>query len=232
MARCRKLFKRFQTIEGWDATMRLDYPLYILAIVFFFIASLSAVLVVEQTEKILWSLTTLVLGFVFVGAGYAMKPKAKAPVIQPPTTMPCQPPPEPAPAAAATAETPVPEAPKAEAPVAPVAEAPKVEAPPMIEAPKVETPMLEKPEATEALPPAQVEECTAEAQVVEGAAAPKSDLTRIRGINEKRAEQLMANGISSIKDLAAASPTELAAKLNVSEKIVKMWIGCAKKLAQ
>jgi predicted flap endonuclease-1-like 5' DNA nuclease len=58
----------------------------------------------------------------------------------------------------------------------------------------------------------------------------KSEFSRIRGIGEKRATELKANGINTIEDLANASPEDLAAKLNVSPKIVKMWIGSAKKL--
>jgi predicted flap endonuclease-1-like 5' DNA nuclease len=127
-------------------------------------------------------------------------------------------------------ETPT-EAAKVESPVPEVA---KAEAPPMIEAPKAEKPMLEKPAAAEALPPAPIPAPAAEAQAVDAAATPaqKLELTQIRGINEKRAEQLMANGISSVRDLAGASASDLAAKLNVSEKTVKMWIGSARKLAK
>jgi predicted flap endonuclease-1-like 5' DNA nuclease len=61
---------------------------------------------------------------------------------------------------------------------------------------------------------------------------PESELTQIRGISKVRADQLKANGINSIKALAEASPIDLAAKLEVSPKIVKMWIGTAKKLVK
>ncbi|MGF3522063.1 MAG: helix-hairpin-helix domain-containing protein [Candidatus Bathyarchaeia archaeon] len=59
-----------------------------------------------------------------------------------------------------------------------------------------------------------------------------SELTQIRGISKARAEQLKANGIETIKALSEASPEVLAEKLQVSPKIVKMWIGSAKKLTK
>lgn len=59
-----------------------------------------------------------------------------------------------------------------------------------------------------------------------------SELTQIRGISKARAEQLKANGIETLKALSEASPEALAEKLQVSPKIVKMWIGSAKKLAK
>ncbi|MCX8150812.1 MAG: hypothetical protein N3D85_04865 [Candidatus Bathyarchaeota archaeon] len=56
------------------------------------------------------------------------------------------------------------------------------------------------------------------------------ELTQIRGISKVRADQLRANGIENLKALSEASPEVLAEKLQVSPKIVKMWIGSAKKL--
>ena len=61
---------------------------------------------------------------------------------------------------------------------------------------------------------------------------PELEFAQIRGINKTRATELMANGIKNLKDLAKASPEDLAAKLKVSPKIVKMWIGSAKKLVK
>ena len=54
--------------------------------------------------------------------------------------------------------------------------------------------------------------------------------SQIRGINQNRASQLQANGINTLADLAKASSEDLAEKLSISPKIVKMWIGSAKKL--
>jgi len=57
-------------------------------------------------------------------------------------------------------------------------------------------------------------------------------LTEVKGIGEKRAEQLTSLGIKGIKDLAEASAKDLAAKLKISPKITGKWIENAKKLAE
>jgi len=56
------------------------------------------------------------------------------------------------------------------------------------------------------------------------------ELTRVKGIGEKRAEQLKALGITTVADLSAASAEELAEKLQVSSKITKRWIKDARNL--
>ncbi len=210
--------------------MRSDYALYALAIVFFIIAAVTSPvvpLVANVDERNLYFVLTLVLGVMCAGVGYAMKPKVKAAVAAPQqeaASVSEEPAPQvaPAPVGAAPAE-----APKAEAPVV---ETPKVEAPPpMIEAPKAATAALEKPAEPEALPPAPAVETP---PIVAAAPAHATPLTQIRGINQHRADQLKANGINSVEELAAASAADLAVKLAVSEKIVKMWIGSAKKLAK
>jgi predicted flap endonuclease-1-like 5' DNA nuclease len=168
------------------------------------------------------------------------EPAPVAPASQPVTESIKQPS-EPAPEAAVVAEVPVVvptvvEAPKTEvaieaAPVAPVT--PEV-AP--VEPIKPEEPAPVEPVAQVA-PPAQAPTAEISAPTPEtepSQAAPavaESVFAQIRGINEKRAEQLKANGINSLQDLANASADELAAKVGVSPKIVKMWIGQAKKKA-
>lgn len=57
-------------------------------------------------------------------------------------------------------------------------------------------------------------------------------LIKVKGIGEKRAEQLKSLGISYAEELAKASPEDLAAKLKISPKIVQKWIESAKKLTQ
>ncbi len=59
-----------------------------------------------------------------------------------------------------------------------------------------------------------------------------SGLTQVKGIKEKRAQQLKAIGINSIEDLANASTDDIAAKLQVSPKITGRWIETAKELAK
>lgn len=55
------------------------------------------------------------------------------------------------------------------------------------------------------------------------------ELTEVKGIGEKRKEQLNAFGINSVEDLAKASADDLATKLKVSPKITAKWIEDAKK---
>ncbi len=59
-----------------------------------------------------------------------------------------------------------------------------------------------------------------------------SGLTQVKGIKEKRAQQLKAIGINSIEDLANASTNDIAAKLQISPKITGRWIENAKELAK
>ncbi len=65
-------------------------------------------------------------------------------------------------------------------------------------------------------------------QVVVG--PPRIGLTEIKGIKEKRAEQLKAIGINSIDDLANASADDIAAKLQISPKFTGKWIESAREL--
>jgi len=57
-------------------------------------------------------------------------------------------------------------------------------------------------------------------------------LTKIRGIGDKRAGQLKALGINHLKDLANASPNDLALKLDISPKMTGRWIDSAKELTE
>lgn len=68
--------------------MRLDYVLYVVAIIFF-IATLT-VLAYPQDSQQLWIVTTTVLGLLFIGLGYTQRPKTHAAtkVTSPTPTMP------------------------------------------------------------------------------------------------------------------------------------------------
>jgi len=57
-------------------------------------------------------------------------------------------------------------------------------------------------------------------------------LTEVKGVGEKRAEQLKALGINNVEELAKASAKELASKLKISPKITQKWIENAKKLTE
>jgi len=96
-----------------------------------------------------------------------------------------------------------------------------VEAPPQAPAPEMPTPSP----VTEVMKEEKVE------TVVE-VAPQKMELTKVKGIGEKRAEQLKALGISSVEDLAKASIEDLAEKLKISPKITGRWIENAKKLVE
>ena len=96
-----------------------------------------------------------------------------------------------------------------------------VEAPPQVPAPEMPTPSP----VTEVMKEEKVE------TVVE-VAPQKMELTKMKGIGEKRAEQLKALGISSVEDLAKASVEDLAEKLKISPKITGRWIENAKKLLE
>jgi len=50
------------------------------------------------------------------------------------------------------------------------------------------------------------------------------ELTEVRGIGQKRAEQLKAIGISTAVDLSAASENEIAEKCQVSTRTARGWI--------
>jgi len=63
-------------------------------------------------------------------------------------------------------------------------------------------------------------------------APPVLELTEVKGIGEKRAEQLKALGISRVEELAKASAEDLAEKLKISPRITNKWIESAKKLVE
>jgi len=199
--------------------MRLDYVLYVLAVVFFAVTAVSFAVVSDETARNLYAISTVVVGLLFVGVGFLLRPKVKTAASAPPEPAPPSPPAPPVKPQAAIVE-------------APVAIVSKTETP-LMEKPVAETRIAEAPAATKATPAAQVSAPATEVPAEEIAAtAQATELTKIRGINEKRADQLKANGIKSVEDLANASAADLAAKLAVSEKIVKMWIGSAKKMVK
>jgi predicted flap endonuclease-1-like 5' DNA nuclease len=59
---------------------------------------------------------------------------------------------------------------------------------------------------------------------------PRIELTAVKGIKEKRAEQLKILGIRSVEELANASAKDLAGKLKISPKFTEQWIESAKGL--
>lgn len=57
--------------------MRIDYPLYIVAIICFLVAIYAYVAPFAETELYIYALA--VLGIVFVGLGYMARPKGRVP---------------------------------------------------------------------------------------------------------------------------------------------------------
>ena len=183
-------------------TMRLDYTLYVLAVVFLLITAVSFAMVTAQPERNLWVVTTVILALFSIGLGYYERPKAKTAAVPQPTAF------------EATEDAHAKEAYRAEnvektveTPTMPVSTTPvpmQVIAPiPMPTPPPAETP-----------------------------ATPTIELTEVKGIGEKRAAQLKALGIDSTDELSKASPEDIATKLKISPKIVEKWIAGAKELVK
>jgi predicted flap endonuclease-1-like 5' DNA nuclease len=195
--------------------MRLDLPLYGMAIVLFITTAVTLFLVGEQDGRFLYGISTAAVGLISVIGGYFVKPKmvtaqSDQPSAPPNLTTLEQSPP-------AIIEAPIVEVKTAETEIANemrtttlvLAAQDIVDLANVIvqDQPKTEISQLTFPEK-------------------------KSELLQIRGINQNRADQLKVQGINTIKELAGASSLDLAAKLQVSPKIVKMWIGSAKKLSK
>lgn len=205
--------------------MRYDYALYGIAIIFFIITAISFVVVSEQNGKNLWTVSTVVFGLLFASAGYLLKPKSGAPAVNTSTIT-----------QAVISES-SPQAPIAEVPAV---EIPKIETTPMPEIPTANIPAAETPSVQTIAPNATIEAPVSVTSSIESpASAIKEavanipeimDLTQIKGIGEKRSAQLKANGINSIQDLAKINANDLAAKLQISPKIVKKWVTNAKQI--
>ena len=160
--------------------MRLDYPLYIVAIILFAITATSSIVLVEL-ERNLSVVTTVILGLLFLALGYTQRPRPAVSAFQNP------PPPQ----------TPI-----------------ATQAPPVVETPREEEPVVTEVAASIEIPPRV------------------TDLTAVKGIKAKRAEQLKALGINSAEDLAKASPQELSAKLKIAQYFTERWVASAKEIAE
>jgi predicted flap endonuclease-1-like 5' DNA nuclease len=71
-----------------------------------------------------------------------------------------------------------------------------------------------------------------EVEVEAKPASKPMELTAVKGIKEKRAEQLKALGITNVKDLANASAQDLAVKLKIAQYFPEQWIKNAKELLE
>jgi predicted flap endonuclease-1-like 5' DNA nuclease len=209
--------------------MRSDYMLYALAIIFFVITAAS-VFFLAGTEQILWTVASALLGILSLGLGFIQTPKpaqgskSPTPAMTTSATQPeevaIEPRKEEEKLQNQTATgTEVPLIKESEAPAQPA----------MLEAPAVTPVMLEAPSAQPAMlePPAKIESLVETSKI-----STERALTEIRGIGDKRANQLKAIGIDSVDALARTSVKDLAETLKISPRIVNKWISGAKELQQ
>jgi predicted flap endonuclease-1-like 5' DNA nuclease len=101
--------------------------------------------------------------------------------------------------------------------------------------PKTRVAPVEIPSRTPAPEPVQPSPETVKTQetpVIIETAAPALEITQVKGIKIKRAEQLKALGINNVQDLANASAKNLATKLQISPKFTQQWIDSAKELVE
>jgi predicted flap endonuclease-1-like 5' DNA nuclease len=61
---------------------------------------------------------------------------------------------------------------------------------------------------------------------------PSITITQVKGVKEKRAQQLRELGINTIQDLASASPEKLGKDLQLSPKITAKWVEYARQLTE
>ena len=120
--------------------------------------------------------------------------------------------------------------PKASAAVQqPAVPMPQTATPQTPQAATMETPAVEAPKEEKI-------EMPVEAKMIEAPtpppAIPTIELTRVKGIGEKRATQLKALGINNVDELAKISAEDVAKKLEISPKIVEKWISGAKELVK
>jgi predicted flap endonuclease-1-like 5' DNA nuclease len=165
--------------------MRSDYILYAVAIIFFVITGISLAAGLNELQRNVSVVATVMLGILCAGLGFILRPR--------PTTT------------ATVAST---------APLTP--------------------PTLPEPaQTTITTETTTVKEEKTEAVIETSAAvAPPSELTKVKGIGEKRAKQLTDLGINTVEDLSKASAKEIASKLNISPKLTAKWIANAKELTK
>jgi predicted flap endonuclease-1-like 5' DNA nuclease len=65
---------------------------------------------------------------------------------------------------------------------------------------------------------------------IEQSSSPKHELLRVEGIDEGIVAKLARYRIDNIDELAAASPEEIAKKLQVNLSAARKWVSAAKKL--
>lgn len=179
--------------------MRSNLLFYLLAVIFFLLTAIALATIVDQTEKNVWSVATVVLGLFSLSLGYYQRPKAR------------------------TVVGAVPEVNTAQA-VDPHLRESHIE-----EATEKHVPPTTSPVSPSPMPTQVIAAIPAMTQPAEQASPLKSELFAIKGIGEKRAAQLKALGINRVDDLAKTSPHDLARNLSISPKITQKWVENAKE---
>jgi predicted flap endonuclease-1-like 5' DNA nuclease len=206
--------------------MRSDYMLYALVIVFFLITVVSAEALMGIVQTIL-ILVSALLGIIPLGSGLTQKSK-------PPQTN-------------QTLQTPAAE----EIPQTKTSPTSKIEnlPPPSIPM-QLETSIANPPTGTTFVPmekevttiqtvpvtavPALIPEQLATLVSIKQSTLTLKEpaLTGVKGIGQKRANQLKTLDIKTVEDLANSSVKDLAKKLKISPKIASKWIVSAKELTK
>ncbi|MCL1977918.1 MAG: helix-hairpin-helix domain-containing protein [Candidatus Bathyarchaeota archaeon] len=204
--------------------MRSDVTLYVVAIFFFALALISAI-ISTGAERILWVTSTAVLGILSVGLGYSQRPKTKSSIqkTQTPTVTST-------PTESSTQQAPSQKEEKPIEQVAPTESSPVEITQTTTEPTKETTPLIEaaaeQPIPQEQTPTETTQPKVAPIQVEQEETSP---LTNVKGIGEKRAAQLSSLGINTVKELSQASVEDLAKNLKISPKIVAKWVEAAKQ---
>ena len=170
--------------------MRLDYTIYILAVILLVVTILPFVIQIEgvnDSERNLWVVLTLGLGLLSIGLGYSQRPKTSAQ---------------------------------------------SCKIPPILPETTKDVTSSEKP--TKKLIENKIESEVTHINNNEKPISSKHqiELTQIKGIGEKRADQLKAVGIQTVNDLLNESAVDIAKKLQISPKITKKWKSTAKKMLE
>jgi predicted flap endonuclease-1-like 5' DNA nuclease len=97
-----------------------------------------------------------------------------------------------------------------------------------VPAPKVTEVVVEEKKPEEAKPEPTVQ--AVQAIPVAEVKPPSPGLLQVKGIKEKRAQQLNAIGINTVDDLSRASAEDLAAKLKIAPYFTGKWIENAKEI--
>lgn len=170
--------------------MRLDYTIYILAVILLVVTILPFVLQIEgvnDSERNLWVVLTLGLGLLSIGLGYSQRPKTSAQ---------------------------------------------SCKIPPILPETTKDVASSEKP--TKKLIENKIESEVTHINNNEEPISSKHqiELIQIKGIGEKRVDQLKAVGIQTVNDLLNESAVDIAKKLKISPKITQKWKSTAKKMLE